>query len=191
MTMQACDRSGWFRCKVLEYGLEEAESGSVAVKYKAQLTELCDDDAKVWNPWSQYEMESEGAVWIVKKDGKPNEKSIKSLVECCGWDGSLASIVNQTWEPVQFQGQVKADTYKDETRYRIEWLASFGATPGTGTMNSVGEDRLKALEAKYGQPLRAIAGNSARNKAPTTGKPPAPPPQRETVAAGNNEGIPF
>jgi hypothetical protein len=191
--MQACDRSGWFRCKITDYGLEEAESGSVAVKFLAHLTEHWDDDAKSWTPWAEYEMEAPGQSWIIKKDGNANDKAVESLMKCCGWDGSLASIVNKTWEPTTFQGEVKSDTYKEETRYRIEWLAPFGAVPGAGTMNSVDPTKLKALEAKYGSQLRALAGNfGARNKAAVGGKPPAPPsPKPQPVAAGNSDGIPF
>jgi hypothetical protein len=190
--MQACDRTGWFRGRITEFGLEAAESGSVAVKFTAILTEMWDDVGKTWIPWEEYQMEAPASVWIIKTNGKPNDKAVNSLVKCCGWDGSLASVVNRTWEPTPFQGEVKADTYKEETRYRIEWLAPFGATPGAGTMNTVDDAKLKALEAKYGSQLRALVGNVSRNKPASTGKPPAPPPPVAAGAgAGNSDGIPF
>jgi hypothetical protein len=190
--MQAADRTGWFRCRITDYGLEEAESGSVAVNFTAHLTEIWNADAKVWEPWEEFQMEAPGAVWIIKKDGTANEKACESLMKNCGWDGSLSSVVNKTWELTPFQGEVKADTYKNVTRYRIEWLAPFGATPGAGAMNTVDDSKLKSLEAKYGSSLRALAGNVNRNKASGGTKPPAPPPPAAVAPATRSaDGIPF
>lgn len=59
-------------------------------------------------------------------------------------------------------------------------------------MGNVGADDVKALSAKFGGPLRALAGTVANAaKKPPNGKPAAPPPKAKTpepVAALTERG---
>jgi hypothetical protein len=124
-----------------------------------------------------------------------NEKQIEALVKCAGWDGNLSSLVDGSWTPTPLQVSVEEDTYKEQTRYRIAWLNPVDRTPGGGSLSNIDTSNVKALEARFGSPIRAIVGSAKRNAAPTTGKPPAPPKPaaRQPVPAGAGAGdeIPF
>jgi len=188
--MIPCDRSGFFRVEVVEFGLKESEQKAVAISLRVLLTEMWDGEN--WIPWREYDMEAAGDVWIVKKDGKLNERQAKAIMECGGWDGSLGSIVNQSWQPTPFQVEVKHERYKDEDRYRVEWINDLNKTPGASTVSNVGDDKLRELEARFGSPLRALSGNVRRNTVPPAGSKPAPPPKAATVPAGPaDDGIRF
>jgi hypothetical protein len=191
---QQCDRAGQFKGDITEYGLRQmqAPSQAVCVPIKVLLTEWW--DGAQWVDWRSYGMEAQGDIWIGKKDGAVNEKQIEALVKCAGWDGNLASLVDGSWTPTPCQVAVEEDSYNDQTRFRISWLNPLDRTPGGGSLSNVDETNVKALEARFGSPSRAIVAAAKRNAAPTTGKPPAPPKPaaRQPVPAGaGDDGIPF
>jgi hypothetical protein len=190
MTMQACDRSGVFRIEIIEYGLKEMDSGSIAVAVRARLTQWW--DGAQWVDWAQYDMECSGDVWIVKKDGSTNDKAAESLMRHAGWDASLPAITEGTWKPSPCQAVVNQEEYKGTKSYKIAFLNDFERTPGA--MSNVDTGKAKELENRFGSTLRGLHGNIKRNaSAPTASRPPAPPPAApQSVAAGaNGDGIPF
>jgi hypothetical protein len=172
--MIPCDREGIFRGKIEGYGLRDADkTSSLAVTLQVRLTELWDGDH--WEEWSQYDMEATGDIWIIKKDGTPNENGVRSLVENAGWDASIDSVYGQTWQPTPVQVVVKRDDYKGEVRFRIEFVNTYDRTPGA--VSTVSSDKARELSSQHGAALRAIAGNVKRNGPPGPGgpvKPPAP-----------------
>jgi hypothetical protein len=156
----------------MESGLKELESGSVSIALKATLLEYWNGEE--WLPWSDYGMEAEGDVWIVKKNGELNQPAIESLMKWAGWDGNLESIANSTWQPNPVQVSVKKDDYKGSVRYKIAFVNDFDRTPGQ--LSNVTPDKLAALQTRFGSQLRAIAGNTKRNNGSTQARPATPPP---------------
>lgn len=118
--MNQCKQEGFYRISITEYGLKEAESGALAVSIRAKLIQCWQNEE--WVNWDHYDQEADGDVWVVKKDGTPNEGAIHSLAQWAGWDGDMQSLVNANWQPLKCQCQVKREDYKGETRFKIAFL---------------------------------------------------------------------
>ena len=173
---QPCDREGTFQAQIESYGLREVDSGAISVTINARLLALW--DGQQWEPWDNYDMVAEGDIWIVKKDGQPNQNGIESLVKFAGWDGDMISIPSMGWQPTPCQVVVKRDDYKDQTRYKIAFINDHDRRPGA--MSNVDATKAKDLQNRYGAQLRAIVGNARRNgPAPNAGAPKPPPPPKE------------
>lgn len=195
-----CDREGDFRAEILEYGLQKADSGAVGVRMCFRLTAMWNTESQQWDDWSQWNVVAWGSQWIIKKDQKVNTRTVESLSRNCGWDGSLGSIVNNTWEPTPCQVSVKAEEYEGNTSHRVAFVNPFDRIPGANVGN-VDIDGLKALEQQFGSSLRAVVGNVKRNTAPPQAvnsksgpkAPPKPTQAMETVppAANEQDEIPF
>ena len=193
--MQPCDREGVFRGLIREYGIKEFPTGSVAIKFRAELTEIYDFDGEVWNPWADYDMEVFGDCFVVKKDGTLNEAAIRSLVDNAGWDGRFQSVTDATWKPTPCQFSVKRSEHNGNVYYNAAFVNGFDDVPG-GSLPKMDEAKVKGLDARFGSQLRALTGNKMRNQAPPPAgaKPPAPPKgKQEPVAAGRppSDDIPF
>lgn len=187
----ACDREGHFRATIVSYGLKEMESGAVSVALRARLTEFW--DGQQWHPWSDYDMESEGDVWIIKKSGDVNLGQAEALMRFAGWDGNMESIVQETWHPSPVQVAVQKDEYKGSVRYKIAFINDYNRTPGA--LSNVSKDKARELQAKFGSQFRAIASNVQRNTQAPQGRPQAPrpftPPDSREVVHSSGEDIPF
>lgn len=175
---QPCDREGNFKAHILDYGIRKADSGAIAVTIKAQLMALWDSEQQDWIPWSEYDQEAWGDIWVVKKDGSLNENAVKSLINHAGWDGTLESIANKTWQPADCQVQIQENKYQGETTYRVSFVNDLERIPGG--INSLSQQEVGALAAQYGAPLRALAGTAlnAKKSAPKPGSRPAAPPKK-------------
>jgi hypothetical protein len=179
-------QAGNFRGRVVSYGLNSADSGAKSVYLTVVIEEIYHENQ--WWDWRKEELEVGGDIWIIKKDGSLNERQVRALIDCAGWDGSLVSIAEGLWQPKPIQVVVNEDTYNDETRYRINWINEYDRVPGGGNVSA---SDAKALQQKYGSQLRALAGNAKRNSTQPTGEP-TKPPKTETSAAPQPSGeIPF
>ena len=182
--MSMCDREGTFRGILTAPGLTKgkAPSKSVGVTFVAKLQEMWIEDEHGgghWEPWEQYGQEADGTSWIVGKDGAAREKAIEALVQCAGWSGNIAEIYEGAWEPTPCQFVVKAETYKDETHYKVAFINDFNRVPGgTGNMDAA---EAKLLAAQMGAQFRAIAANAKRGAAPVGSKPSSPPKAKPPV----------
>lgn len=180
---QPVDREGVFRGTISAYGLKEMESGAVAVAIKVTLSQMWTGNE--WCDWAQYEMEAEGDIWIVKKVGSINQAAAESLINYAGWDGSLLSILEETWQPKPCAVVVKREDYEGKTRYKVSFVNDHERTPGG--MSNVSAEKAKELNTRFGAQFRALAGNKARNGASAGGRPtpppvhskPAPPPSQD------------
>lgn len=159
---QQVDREGVFQGLIVEYGLREEQSGSLAITVRARLDRMWNGEE--WQDWQEYEMEASGFLYIIKKNGETNNGQVESLVKFAAWDGTIASIADSTWHPTPCQITISANEYQGKTTYRINFINENNRIPGQ--LSNVGADQLKALEAKYGSSLRAIAGSATRNAAP-------------------------
>lgn len=173
-TLKPVDREGLYRAQITEYALHEADSGAVSLSVKALLLEMWDENNKEWLPWN-YDMEAQGFLNLIKKDGKLNLTQVNPMCKHMGWDGDFLKLTNQEWSPCNCQVKVTRDTYEGEERLRIAFINAWDRTPGQG--GNVDESKAKALQARYGGDLRAVVGNLKANGAPApAGKPPMPPP---------------
>lgn len=188
------DRAGTFRGNIVEYGLKEVESGSVAVTMRVQLNEMWNDQNKDWDDWAQYDQEAHGDVWIIKKDKTPNQNAVTSLCRNAGWDGNIESIQDGKWQPNPVQVVIVEDHYNGETRMKISFINDFYRTPG-GLGANMTPEKAKQLQMQFGSALRAIAGNSKRDASKPNGAPASPPPRQYAPppppANRSEEEIPF
>lgn len=186
--MPEVDREGNFQAEIIDYGLKDFESGSVAVSLRVKLTAEWNSETESWDDWTQYDMEAGGDIYIIKKDGKLNDGQVKNLSQYAGWDGSLTSITERTWQPTKCQVSIESDVYKNNTRHRIGFINEFGRKPGA-KISTVDAVKAKELEARHGAALRAIVGNARRQNgsSPPASRPASPPPK----AAATAEGAPF
>ncbi len=177
----AIDRAGNFRAEITEYGLQEYDSGAVAIALKALITAEWNRESGEWDDWTQYEAtEATGYVNIVKKDGSANKNQVEALIQFAGWDGKLSSVANQEWQTTPCQIVVNAEVYKNQTQYKISFINDFERTPGG--FGNVDPDKAKSLDSKYGNTLRAIAGNVRRGKPADVKGRPASPPKKKSPA---------
>jgi hypothetical protein len=165
---------GSVRGEIIEYGLFEPESGAVGVNIKVRIDEAYDPETQQWDDWRQYDLETDGCIWVIKKDGTINKVSAENLMRAAGWDGNLESVARTQWQPKPVQVKVQTDDYNDTTRYRIAFVNEYDRVP-SARIGNIDPEKAKALQAKYGAPLRALAGNLSRNTAaPASDKPKAP-----------------
>lgn len=169
----AIDRPGNFQCEFKEYGLTERESGAVAISVIAQITAQYNDESGEWDDWKEYDVEARGDLYIIKKDGGLNNSQVEALCKYAGWSGSLAAIRDRTWTPTPCQVSIEGDEYKGVTRYKIGFVNAFDRTPGG--VGNITDDKVKALEVKFGASLRAVAGSATHGTTKPAGKPAAPP----------------
>ena len=178
-----CDRAGNFKAEIIEYGMKEFPTGSVAVQIKVSLKEMWDNENEEWLPWEDYGMESYGSIFVVKKDGTLNDTGIKSLMSNAGWNGDFDAIAKRTWAPSMCQVSVKAETYENNLYHKVAFVNHINSVPGS--MGMLADDKIKDLNARFGSSLRAMYGSAKQSSAPTKGKPPAPPMSRKNSAAVN------
>ena len=185
------DRAGTFRGNIVEYGLKEVESGSVAVTLRVYLTAFWDDVNKTWMEWHEYDQEAHGDIWIVKKDKTLNQNAVNSLIRNAGWDGDIESVQNNKWQPTPVQVVVVEDTYNGETRLKISFINDHDRTPG-GLGANMTPEKAKQLQMQFGSSLRALAGNAKRDSKPN-GAPKTPPPRQYAPPLPEKAGeeIPF
>jgi hypothetical protein len=191
------------RVNIVEYALKEMDSGAVAIGIRCQIIEWFGTPEgggdKVWFDWREYGEEVTGDIWIVSGKDKGNkllEKAIESLVNHAGWDGTLESVSNGTWQPTPCQVSVKKENYKGTDYFKASFVNDYNRTPGA-LAAGVKPEKAKELQNRFGSQLRAIVGNKMRNQAPPSAgsKPPAPPQAKREVAAAaskpGDDGIPF
>lgn len=154
-------QAGTFRGRIVAYSLNEAESGATSIFLTVAIDEVFSEGE--WYDWASYGFEVSGDMWVIKKDRSINERQVRALMDCAGWDGSIIDVTERRWEPRPVQIQVEEDSYKDELRYRIAFINAFDRTPGGGNVSA---EKAQALHQQYGSQLRALATNAVRNAAP-------------------------
>ena len=187
--MAVLEQEGTFRGPIVDFGVNAADSGAKAVSLTVSIEDIYHEG--VWVDWREYAMEVKGDIWIIKKDGLPNERQVRALAEYAGWDGSFVSLANGTWQPTPVQVQVQGDEYKGQTKFRIAWVNAYDSTPGGG--GNVTPDAAKALEAQYGSQMRAIASSAKRSQAPPPAGGPTKPvakPKTPVVVVTPKEDLP-
>ena len=197
------DRSGRFRGRITNYYLDEADSGAEAIAITVAFDQIYHEGD--WYDWTESNQEALGRIWVVKKDGKLNERQVRALIDHAGWDGSFTSVAQGEWQPTPCQVVVEEDAYRDQVRYRIAWVNAYDQAVGGG--GNLSPDKVAALQAKHGAALRALAGTAKANAAPvpiekptrpaapSAPTPPEPPeklpPRGEKLSDEQLNDIPF
>lgn len=165
-------KEGKYRARIVGYWPDESQKGAFGVKLKCEVTATSSSEGG----WIDCEpCDVEGTIWLIKKDGEPNEGAVKSLMEHAGWDGNLESLVDG-WVPKPVCIEVKNEEYNGVTRTRVAFINGYDSG------GSVTRTRLAELQAKFGHRLAALGGAVT----PTKRDPLAPPPP-----SGPNADIPF
>jgi hypothetical protein len=186
----AIDRAGVFRATIQAYSLREEKSGAKGIAVEsAMISEAWNSETQAWEDWSQYDVDAEGVLYVVKKDGTVNQGTAESLIKYAGWNGDLEAVYAGTWIPTPCQivvNEEKPNDYHEKSRYRISFVNAFDSTPGK--MGNVSAERAKELQNQYGAQFRALAGNNQRNAKAPAGKPTLPPPAATPPVAPRSVG---
>lgn len=198
------EREGDFQVECKDYTLAEFDSGSVSLGMTFRILNAWDADSETWTDWTKdgegepLEVTVEGLFNLIKRktaDGKSgglNERQIDSLIECCGWNGSMTTLADKSWQPTNCQVNVKKEDYKGKISYKAAWINPVNATPGGGKLKAATTDAAQRLQDQWGASLRALAGKAKDKAQKPGGKPTLPPKAAPPVAAGANGGeIPF
>ena len=119
---------------------------------------------------------------LMQKDGTPNQRTLDTLRQVFGWDGTDPFwLVDTDLSAVEFDIVVEPDSYEGKNTVRVAWINPKGSSHG-GPLKS--GDRTTIL-AKYGAKFRAVAGPQpvARAAAPKPQSPAAPPAPRPAAPA--------
>ncbi len=173
------EQEGTFRGCINGYYIRESStSDAVAVAIRVTIDEIWHQEA--WCDYSEYKMEATGDLWIIKRDGKPNDRQVRSLMDYAGWDGDFQSIYEDKWSASPIQIVVKENADRDgNAEFRIAWINGFDDVPG-GSGGRINQDGVKQLQQRYGAQMRALASTSQHaslplpSAAPTKSTPPTP-----------------
>lgn len=194
------DRDGTFRARPLTWGLIEVDSGAKAIAIEWLITAalLPSGDWQDWTGFSPGTI-AKGNHWIVKKDGTPNEETVRQIVVALGWNGTFDDLMDAP-PPVEAQVQVESDTYKGKTRHVVAWVNPRDHTP---TMKKADvraiagakaqyEPMIRALAATFKRPATAGAAGQGAQRPPPPGQQPAPVAETNDARAPAETGeIPF
>lgn len=146
------DREGQFKVKPLSWNVYNAKSGAVAINIDFLVTAQW--NGSDWDSWADYEPHAvRGAYYVVKKDGAINSETVSQLVNCLGWNGELAAVL-QVPPDVVVQVAVRAEEYNGLTVYKAGWMSAADSNPSYGASPA----EVKALDGRFGSLLRAAAG---------------------------------
>lgn len=162
-------QEGTFKARVASIKIEQVGADqSTKVAIIADVTQQLNPADGAWvdvPAGYQFPMD----IWIIKKDGSPNDTAIKQLIAGLKFNGDYENI--QNWVGTEIQAKVKRDEYKGVVSYKGE----FGG--GTEVPASTIADRLGSLTKGYATEL----GQVAPAPAPSA---PAAPAAFEPVGSG-------
>ena len=172
------DRPGRFRADSTVVGLLPGKgSNSVAAVFDFTILEMWDEQNQTWILWANYGQTIRGFPNIIQTNGDVNQKSVESLMRSMGWSGNVEELVEGTgWKPQPCQITVEKQTFNGVESLKVNWINEWNSIGGGG-LKVADASGVKALAAKHGAKLRAIAGNLARNESPkAAAKPPLAAP---------------
>ena len=173
--MPEIDREGIFKVAPgAETAIEDADSGAVCAVFKFRITDALINGN--WEDWSEHGFEAYARLWFIKKNnGGLNTTAVETMRDVLGWDGSIESISNGTWEVPACQITVKNEPYKGQDRFKVSYINPFDYS---GKLNSANPDAIAKIQSLYGSQLRALCGAKAVTPPKPAGKPGLPPPPK-------------
>lgn len=170
---------GNFRVVPRDWGLKTFESGALAVNIRFEVVEEFQSGG-TWRKWPAHDpREVSGDFFLLKRDGKPNEKLVKSLAAALGWPGDLAALDDPQSQFRACQVDVREEVYNNASRMKAVWIHHWDHQP----RSSISQDELRTLESRHGDALRALAG-------PEVAEASAAPAQPAPAAASYDEALP-
>ncbi|HAN97719.1 MAG TPA: hypothetical protein DCQ98_09950 [Planctomycetaceae bacterium] len=201
------NQEGDFLGAIIETVVKRESSGAVGVWFCVAIEEVWDSVENTWIDWRAYRLFASGTVYIVKKDGTLNLKSIESLGKSIGFAGDLLSFQNGRFDGNRVRITVKASQSNGKVYHDIAWINSPDSVPPVGfSPTPIDDQDLRQLQQRFQGQLRSIAsaGRSAAPPpvptrpmaaAPQRPKPlPASPPQTTAEWAGGvpeGDDVPF
>lgn len=183
--MNRLDRPGIFKARPVSWKVQTStKSKSVGLNFEfeilAQLADGVDGNGEkisVWESWEGYDpVGVYGTIWVIGKEGKPNQTGIEQLVKSLGWDGDLKSVLGPVPDVV-CQIQVKEEVFEGTTQHKVSWINPEDFVPSPGGASS---DEVTQLSTQFGSLLRAAAAGAKRA---SPSKPAAPAPKAQSPAA--------
>lgn len=158
-------QTGSFRAMPLEWGFDEAKSGALAIKMVLRLDEVWavsdGGTEEEWCDWRGEHQACYGYIWIVGKEGKPNETGIQQAVRALGWDGKLDTITDPSWVPTGCQVSLKQEEYNGQAKIKAGWFNHWFDSPG-GMSANVEPAEAKAKLSRFAGQFVAIAANELK-----------------------------
>lgn len=191
-TIQLIEEQGTYRAFPLQWTLEQADSGAIALAIRFGIYSKWQGKEHGWGMDYPAGWYTDHRAWIVKKPteeqskrglgGSLNDKAIENLSKCGLWDGDFEKL-DQPPPRVFVHVEVEPEEYQGTTRWRANWVNPDGPEPKPrGQFAPVDRSLLDKLRAQHQAKTRALAGGGgASGTAPAT--PPPPPPQFGTGAA--------
>lgn len=182
--MNRLDRPGIFKARPVSWKVQTStKSKSVGLNFEfeilAQLADGVDGNGEkisVWESWEGYDpVGVYGTIWVIGKEGKPNQNGIEQLVKSLGWDGDLRSVLGPVPDVV-CQIQVKEEVFEGNTQLKVAWINPEDFVPSPGGASS---DEVTQLSTQFGSLLRAAAAGAKRA---SPSKPAAPAPKAQAPA---------
>ena len=164
----ALDRPGRFKAKPADWGMKTTrDSGIPEFWIEFFITDIWADND--WQDWSEYGQSIAGFFYPFKKGGDPNSKTIDTLKDCLGWDGtSLTSLAEGNWSGQVVQITVEDEEYNGKKKLKVKWMNTEDSSPGLKKMDST---EVKSMASNWDAKLRAMNGAPP---AKTPARPPAP-----------------
>ncbi len=158
---------GRFLADIKEFGIFQS-STSQAVAVDVFFSTLAYFDGDSQRPYDGYE--TRGRFFVIGKTGDVLPEQTSALADATGWDGDLAVILHQTWQPVSpVQIIVKPETNdKGRTYYNaIRILRADWEPSGAG---NVSEEDGRQIAARYSSALKSLVKKYRRQQAEEQGE---------------------
>jgi hypothetical protein len=172
--MSNCEQEGTYRGEILDMYFKDAkDTKAVAMHLIFKILDVYNHETAKWEDMSSNEDTVASDIWIIKRDGSPNEAACASL-KSIGWDGSF-EISSHDLRRAQFE--VTEQEYKGRITYAAKWIKPFSQEPFESSYQ-LDPKRLGQLAIEHGAKLRAIMGVGAKGveRAPFEFPDPAPTP---------------
>jgi hypothetical protein len=164
-----------------KWGVNETGQNSIP-------TFACEFDLlQVWNGVEWVDISQEGFeitswFYLFKKDGQPNEFTIKALKESMGWDGTSMAALNDTeWGQTEVQLTLDIETYEGKQKMKVQFINPRDSVPGG--VQKADPQTVQSLDQKYGATLRALSGTNGKSKATTTAPKSTPAASKPAAAS--------
>jgi len=135
------------------YESQNSESRGISIQY--QCTLRLDVERDEYVPTEGPPKGAEGTVWIIGRDGTPNQRGIRDLARVFGWNGDLEQFAADSgWRPKDCEITVVEEEYNGKKRLKVAWINELGSKGRT-------KDTAKRLMSAYGDTFKRLISEPA------------------------------